>query len=126
MEQIVRLVTAIVVFVFVLFITQLTTKFIGNYQKKSMSGQNFQMIETYRLTNNKYIQLIRIGDEYFTIAVCKDTVTMLCKVDKDSIVIPEETKGQLGITDNTITTFSEMLEKMKSKEEDKNVNDSEE
>lgn len=114
-DSVIKLIAAVLVFIFVLAATYLTTRFIGNYQKKTMHGHNFDVIETYRISGTKYLQLIRVGTEYVVIAVCKDTVTMLCKVHKDEIEIPEadEHKGNVSLT-----AFSEMLEQMKNLKQD--------
>ena len=104
-------------FAFVLLVTYLTTRMIGNYQRQTMKGHNFELIETFRLTNNKYVQLMRIGEEYVVIAVCKDTVTMMCKVDREGIVLPEEDDKKPVLPDTDVKTFSEMFEKMRNKED---------
>lgn len=111
-DSIIRLVSAVAVFVFVLAATYFTTKFVGNYQKSTMHGSNFDVIETYRISSSKYLQLIRVGTEYVVIAVCKDTVTMICKVTKEQIEIPKD-DGQ-GKSGNSLTAFSEMFEQMKN------------
>ena len=117
MDEVIKLVAALVMFAFVLLMTYLTTRFVGNYQKQTMKGHNFDLIETYRLTNNKYIQLIRIGDEYVAVAICKDNVTMVCKVDKEGIVLPETEEKKSMLPDMDVRTFSEMFENMKNKED---------
>ena len=68
--SVIRLISSIVIFVFVIAATYFTSRFIGNYQKKTLKGTNFDTIEVYRLTPNKYLQLIRIGNRYVVIAVC--------------------------------------------------------
>ena len=42
-------------------------------------------METTRISNNKYIQLVRIGESYVAIAVCKDTVTLLGEIPKEQL-----------------------------------------
>lgn len=85
MNEWIRLLALLVVFVFVLGITAFTTRWIGQYQKQQFSGQNIELLDCARLTNNKYIQIVRVGEKYFAIAVCKDTVTMLCEVHKEML-----------------------------------------
>ena len=75
----------LVVFVLVLGITALTTKWIANYQKQQNVTCNIEILETTRISNNKYIQLVRIGETYLAIAVCKDTVTLLGEVPKEQL-----------------------------------------
>ncbi len=80
-----QLITVLIVFVFVLGITALTTKWIADYQKQQNVNCNIEIIETTRIANNKYIQIIRVGDTYMAIAVCKDTVTMLGEVPQEQL-----------------------------------------
>ena len=119
----IRLIASIVVFVFVIAATYFTTRFIGNYQKKTLKGTNFDTIEVYRLTPNKYLQLIRMGSQYVVIAVCKDTVTTICTLEGDNLVMPGETEQKaldLGIEPQS---FSEMFERLKNKDKDMEENE---
>lgn len=99
----VQLITVLVVFVFVLAITALTTKWIANYQKKQGLNHNIEIVETAKLGNNKWIQIVRVGDIYKVIAVCKDTVTMLGEVPKEQLNI--DGGGGMNLS------FRELLEK---------------
>ena len=80
-----QFITVLLIFVVVLGITAWTTKWIANYQKQQSVNENIQVIETTRIANNKYIQIIRAGGKYMAIAVCKDTVTMLGEIPEDSL-----------------------------------------
>lgn len=123
LDSIIKLITAVIVFAFVLVITYLTTRFIGNYQAKSMHGRNFDVLETYRISPNKYMQIIRAGSRYLVIAVCKDSITMLAELDETEIDVSDtdETKKTMSVP-----AFSDMFEQMKkikqdeSKGQDKN------
>lgn len=75
----------LVIFVLVLGVTALTTRWIANYQKQQNVNCNIEVMDTARITNNKYIQIIRVGETYMVIAVCKDTVTMLGEVPKEQL-----------------------------------------
>lgn len=78
--------TLVLIFVFVLAITYFTTRFVGNYQKQRMAGSNIKILETLRISNSKYIQIVQIGEKYFAIAVCKDTITYLCELNGDDLI----------------------------------------
>lgn len=80
-----QLVTVLLIFVFVLGITAVVTKWLANYQKQQGSNENIQVIETTRIANNKYIQIIRAGGKYMVVAVCKDTVTMLGEIPEEQL-----------------------------------------
>ena len=42
-----------------------------------------ELLEAIRLGNNKYIQVVRLGEKYLALAVCKDTVTVLCEIPRE-------------------------------------------
>lgn len=89
--SVVQLITMLILFVVVLVITYFTTRFIANYQKGTAGvRRNIQVIETYRLTTNKYIQIIKAGEKYLAIGIGKDTITMLAELSEDEIQFPEE------------------------------------
>ena len=56
--------TVLIMFVFVLAITYFTTKWIAGYQQSKGAGANLEVIESFRLADNKYVQIIRVGQKY--------------------------------------------------------------
>ena len=85
LDSYVQFVTVLLLFIIVLAVTAFTTRWIANYQKQQNKGANIEILETTRIANNKYIQIIRTGEVYMAIAVCKDTVTMLCEIPKEQL-----------------------------------------
>ena len=75
--------TVFVIFLLVLAITYYTTRFVGRYQKLQGLNRNFEAIETYRVTGNKFLQLVRIGKRYFVIAVGKDEINLISEISAD-------------------------------------------
>lgn len=104
----VQFITVLLVFVLVLAVTALTTKWIANYQKQQSVNCNIEVIETTRISNNKYIQLVRVGEIYMAIAVCKDTVTMLGEIPKEQLA---EITGSNGSPN-----FKELFDKVTKKD----------
>ena len=102
-----QFITVLLLFVAVLGITAAVTKWLANYQKQASANENIEVIETTRIANNKYIQIIRAGGKYMAIAVCKDTVTMLGEIPEDTL---KETKPAQGFN------FKELLEKAMKKD----------
>lgn len=95
------------IFIFVLVITYFVTRWVGNYQKIQLKSRNMQLIETMRVANNKYIQIVKISETYLVISVGKDRVEYLTELDEDSIKalhMPEE---------NQTESFQEILKKLK-------------
>lgn len=86
--------TVLIVFLVVLALTAVTTRFIANYQKTVGAGSNIEVIESTQVQAGKYIQIVRIGEKYMAIAVCKDTITTICEVDASQLVTREAKAGQ--------------------------------
>lgn len=93
-----QLLTVIVLFIVVLIATWLTTRYIASVQKGKLSGSNFETVDTFRLSQNKYVQIIRIGHRYLAVAVCKDTVTVLCELQEDEITFRDEAFTQKAVS----------------------------
>ncbi len=108
LESFVQFVTMLIIFVLVLAATYATTRFIANYQKGAAgAGKNIQVIETFRLTTNKYIQIIKTGEKYLVIGIGKDTITMLAELSKEEISFVQEQAP-------AVLNFKDVLEKVKS------------
>lgn len=85
-NSVVQLISVIIIFVLVLALTYFATRWVGNFQKAKMSGSNIKVLETMRLSNTKYLQIVKIGGKCFAIAVCKDTVTYLGDLNEEDLV----------------------------------------
>ena len=105
LESLAQLVTLIVIFALVLAITYFATRWVGGIQKEKM---NVKVLETMRISNSKYIQILKIGNKCFAIAVCKDTVTYLCEVNEEELIYRENSTGGIHV-DN----FKAILDKYK-------------
>ena len=99
--------TVVFIFIFVLALTYATTKWIANYQKGKNVNNNVEIIEVSKITANKYIEIVRCGEKYLAIAVCKDTVTMLCELSKEQLSLDDENKSKN-------TGFRDLLDKAKT------------
>jgi len=84
-DSFVQFITVLIIFIFVLVITYCVTRWISGFQKTQYVGRNVELLETCRLADSKYLQIVRAGDKYLVIAVCKDTVTMLTELSEDSL-----------------------------------------
>lgn len=107
-----QFITVLIIFVLVLAVTALVTRWIANYQKEQSVNVNIEVIETTRISGNKYIQIVRLGEKYVAIAVCKDTVTMLGEISKEQL----REENHAGVF-----RFRDILERAAQKTEVKSV-----
>ena len=109
LESVIQFITVLLIFVFVLVITWISTRYMAGIQKDRYKTGNMELIETLRISNNKYMQIVRVGNKYFCMAVCKDTVTMLGEIRKEELVFSENNV-------NATMNFQKVLESMKRKQ----------
>ena len=103
-----QFITVLIIFLFVLLITYWVTKWTAGYQKSQTANVNMEIIETIRLSGNKYVQIVRVGRKYLAVAICKDTVTMLTEIPEQDLVFSDNNmSGTLK--------FKDILEKMQKK-----------
>ncbi len=79
--------TVLLLFVFVLVITYFTTRWIARYQKVKSNANNLEVIETCRISSNKYLQIVRVGTKYVLIAIGKDEVHMLTELSEEELML---------------------------------------
>ena len=103
-----QLITVLVVFVVVLAVTAVVTKWLANYQRSQNSGRNIEVIETTHIANNKWMQIVRVGKTFKVLAVSKDTVTYLGDIDPSEL---KEIKP-----DGSKSAFKSMFEKALKKD----------
>ena len=76
-----------------------------------VSASNIKVIETYKITTNKYIQIVKIAGEYMAIAISRDNITFLCKLDEENI-------NTMPAKAMEFASFKDILAKVKNKKSD--------
>ena len=101
------LLTVLFIFAVVIVLTFLTTRFIAGYQKGKSAGRNFEVLESCRVTSNKYLQIVRAGKKYLVIGIGKDEIHVLAELSEEEITMPA------GQAETGMLSFKEMLDKAK-------------
>lgn len=110
-----ELIGLILIFIIVLVICYYTTKFVAGRQISSKKKGNFDIIETFAIAQNKYLQLIRMGDKYVVISVSKDSVRFITELKEEEICRFEKSDG-IGFK-----SFREILSLTKGKSDHKDT-----
>ena len=90
-QMIGRLVCLFLLFAFVVFLAYAAARITGSFQSNVSKQSNVHIIEIYRLSANKTIEIVKIGEHYLAIAVCKDNVTLLTELTAEEINEQERT-----------------------------------
>ncbi len=107
-DSYIQFMTVLILFLLVLAVTYFVTKWMAGYQKSRISNANLEIVETIGLSNNKYVQIIRVGQKYLAVAICKDTVTMLTEVSEQELILSD------GSVPKTMG-FKDILDKVQRK-----------
>lgn len=109
LNNLAEILSLLLILVFVLSLTYFVTRWVAVYQKGQMHNRNLQVVETLRITNNKFIQIVKAGEEYLVIAIGKDEVHLLTRLTKEQLE-----KLPANDTDReSVGNFKDILEKMK-------------
>lgn len=113
-ESIFQLIFVLFVFVGVLALTTFVTKWLASYQKNQGLNRNLEVIEGIRLSNNKFVEIVRAGENrYFVVACGKDEVTLLGEIDPSEL---KEIDESAVATQPMQLDFKSVLEKFSKKE----------
>lgn len=111
LKSFVELLGALVIFVFVLVIVYLTTKWMGGLQQARSTNKNLRIVETIGVGNNKYITIVEAGTVYLVVAVGREEVHLLAELTKEQlkdVSFAAEAKTQTE-------AFSDILNRLKDK-----------
>lgn len=101
------LLTVLFIFVVVMILTYLTTRFIAGYQKGKSVGRNLEVLESYRVASNKYLQIVRAGKKFLVIGIGKDEIHVLAELSEEELTMSAE-PAETGML-----SFKELLDKAK-------------
>lgn len=107
-DSYIQFITVLILFLFVLLVTYLVTKWTAGYQKSRTANANMEILETIRLSGNKYVQIVRVGRKYLAVAICKDTVTMLTEIPEQDLVFPDDDASKT-------VRFKDILDRIQNK-----------
>ena len=110
LESIGQLICLIILFLFVLLLAYLAARISGSFQSNAMNKRsNIRIIEVFRVSNNKVIEIVKVGEQYLVLAVSKDNITLLTRLDEAEVKEPETTLEPIN--------FKNILEKMRSEKQ---------
>lgn len=84
-QSLFELLGLILIFVIVLVVCYYTTRFVAGRQLVQKRMGNFEIIETFAISQNKYLQLIRMGNKYVVISVTKDSMNYITELDENEV-----------------------------------------
>ena len=116
-NPVVSIITLLLVFVLVIVMAYFATKFVAKYQGGAINNKNnIRVIESFRIDGNKVIAIIKIAQNYYAVALGKETVTFIDKLNPEDIT---NIDGYTS-TDGTKIDFKSILSQVKNKKSNDN------
>lgn len=109
---ILELIKLVFILVLILVAAYFATKYIGKISMGQLKNSNFKVIDTYRISSNKFLQIVKIGNKFVVISVGKDAVNFITELDESEVFVRE------GNAKESVN-FKQILEKMRNKTDGK-------
>lgn len=103
-----QLVMLVIVFLVIMVVAYFVTKWVGNMGSTQMANKNIKVIEGCKVGQNKFVEVVKVGNKYFVLGIGKDEISCLGEVKEEELVITEDTIKPLP-------DFTQILAKMKEK-----------
>ena len=113
LDSFVQLIGALIIFAFVIGITYLTTRWMGDIQKGRNHNKNLRIIETIGVGNNKMISIVEVCTVYLVVSVGKDEVHLLTQLNREQL--KDLSFDEQKSCEIQQESFSEILSKLKDK-----------
>ncbi|MBQ9610903.1 MAG: flagellar biosynthetic protein FliO [Lachnospiraceae bacterium] len=121
-HSIASVISLLLIFVFIIVLAYFSTKFVAKYQSNIINRKsNIKIVESCRSGNNKFIAIIMIGKDYYAVALGKDEITFIDKLDEEGLKLniqenPDNDKSDVSSATNTSKPdFKEILSQLKNK-----------
>lgn len=79
--DVLKVILFLIGFCALLFLTYVTTRYVGGRQNKAMKGKNISIVETVALGMDKRLHLVKAGNQYVLIASTSKAVEFLTTVN---------------------------------------------
>ena len=113
LQSLFELLGLILIFVIVLVVCYYTTRFVAGRQLVQKKMGNFEIVETFPIAQNKYLQLVRMGNKYVVISVAKDAIGFITELEEHEVCQIQKNAAVSG------KSFMEVLSGFTKKTEEK-------
>lgn len=119
-----KLIGLIILCIAIIVACYYTTKFVGKKQGTG-SGKNFRVIETYRISQNKFLQIIAVGKRYFLISSSKDKVSLIAELSESDLELEKQKVSHMKFKDALMASLAREKKKeiIAEKADDYDAND---
>jgi len=118
-DNLLELVGLVFLLIVILVAAYYTSKFIGKIKLGQLKNSNFKVIDAYRLSPSKVIQIVKIGKRYFALAICKDRITVISELQESELEFKDDLEMKKTEMGNQLNheSFKKIFDKLKKSKE---------
>lgn len=89
-----KLCMLLIAFILILVASYYVTKWYARSGFVRRQNHNMEIVDTLPMGPNRQICIIRVGQKYIAVSVCKDQIRFLTEVPKDELDFPPKTEAE--------------------------------
>ena len=101
-----KLIGLLIVFILIIVASHYVTRLVGAKHMSGMKNSNFKIIDTYRISQNQFLQIVKAANRYYLISVSKESINLISELEESEVLLPEKTETK---------SFSEIISAVKNK-----------
>ncbi len=105
-DSFLQLIGLVFLLIIILVAAYFTSRFVGGIKLGQMKNSNFEVIDSYRVSQNKVIQIVKIANKYIVIGIGKDTINFITELEEADVLIKEVKAGEM-------ISFKQTLDKLR-------------
>lgn len=109
-NNVLELLGLVLLLIIILVAAYYTSRFVGRYKLGQLKDSNIRIIEAYKISTNKMLQIIKICDKYVVLAVSKDNITFITELDESQVLTHDINEGEKQ-------SFRQIFDKIRGKKE---------
>lgn len=124
-DSVFQILGLLVLFIIIIIAAYYVTKWTSKLSAGVTQTRNITIIETFKISTTKYVQIIKIADKYIAIGVSKDNITMLGEVNPESLLETSSDRCNLNFKSMLDNLINKEKKDIKDIESDMNTSDKE-
>lgn len=105
-SNVIELLGLCLVLAIILLAAYYTSRFIGKYKLGQLKDSNITVIDMYKISNSKMLQIVKIANKYVVIGISKDQITYITELDEEEVLTHEDKEGETK-------SFRDIFEKLR-------------
>ena len=105
-----QLVGLVFILIIILFAAYYTSRLVGKFSLGQLKNSNFQVIDTYRISPNKFLQIVKVSNKFIVLSVSKDNIQFITELEESEVFIRD-------INNKENLSFKQIFDKIRNKPE---------